>query len=131
MTTHVFSAYTRNSPGYHINPWVECVPPFILKFFSALLIIAFFKLIHKKFKKLQIVSHDVLYLFYLILRTTSPPILIFIPYILESIYYFIEQTTNIYHYWFLFQEFSKWMVGLGDNNILKMASISPSIFRVC
>ena len=66
---------------------------------------AFSKVIHKKLKKLHIFSHVFLYSFSHILRTTSPPLLIFISHILERVYCILEQTTNFYHYQFFSMNF--------------------------
>ena len=69
-----------------------------------------------------------MYSFSHILRTTSPPLMIFIPHTLERVYCISEQTSNFYHHWLFFYKFSKWAAGLSENEILKIAYLGPFDF---
>ena len=59
---------------------------------------SFFKRYSQKTKKVTYFQTLLLYSFSHILQITSPPLLIFIPHILEHVYCILEQTLNFYHY---------------------------------
>ena len=93
-----------------------------------MLVVAILKIIHKKLKKSHIFNQIFLYLFSHILRTTSSPLLIFIPHIVEQVYCVMKQTANFYRHSFFFHEFLECAAGLGENEILKIEFLSPFDF---
>ena len=86
----LFSPYKCNPAGYQLDHQVEGDFPFIKKIFNEVLMIAFSKVIYKRLKKSHIFSHVFWYSFNHILRTTLPPLSVFIPHILERVCRILE-----------------------------------------